>query len=321
VCPLGGSGKRVWVEKLPAVELRNASKRFGSVEALAGVDLAIDHGEVVAYLGPNGAGKTTTIDLILGLSRPTSGSVRVLGLDPAEAVRRGLVSAVMQSGGLLKDLTVAETVEYVSLLYPSTRPAAEVMERAGISGIASRAVGKCSGGEQQRLRFALALLPNPSLLVLDEPTQGMDVEARREFWSAIRDDAAVGRTVMFATHYLEEADSYADRIVLLRKGRVVADGSAAEVKAMAAGRMLRATLPGAKRDELTELLGEEVEVRGETVIVRCSDTDRVARLLLNETAAFDLEIGSSGLEEAFFSLTIDAPEPVVEDLPQETSFR
>jgi len=289
----------------PAVELRDVHKHFGQVAAVAGVSLDVQPGEVVAYLGPNGAGKTTTIDMILGLARPSSGTVAVFGLDPTVAVRRGLVSALMQGGGLLKDLTVAETLQYTSHLFPSTRPVAEVMQRAGIVAIADRRVGRCSGGEQQRLRFAMALLPDPKLLLLDEPTQGMDVEARRGFWAAIRQDASAGRTIVFATHYLEEADAYADRIVLLRKGRIVADGTAAEVKAMAAGRTVRATLPGADRAELTRLLGTDVEVRGDTIIVHTPNADDVARKLLNETAAFDLEITARGLEDAFVALTAE----------------
>jgi ABC-2 type transport system ATP-binding protein len=289
-----------------AVALRAVTKRFGAVEAVAGVTLAVRPGEVVAYLGPNGAGKTTTIDMILGLVRPSSGTVRVLGLEPQEAVRRGLVSAVMQAGGLLKDLTVAETLEYVSLLFPSSRPVFEVMERAGIARIATRKVGRCSGGEQQRLRFAMALLSNPELLILDEPTQGMDVEGRREFWSTIREDALAGRTIMFATHYLEEADAYADRIVLLRRGRIVADGTVAAVRAMVAGKTIRATLPGADAEALGRLLGVAVEVRGQTVLVHTFDADRVARQLLNETTAYDLEITARGLEDAFVALTAEA---------------
>ena len=161
---------------------------------------------------------------------------------PAAAVSRGLVAAVMQTGGLLKDLTVRETVRLTASLYAEPRPVDEVLERAGITGIADRLVGKCSGGEQQRLRFALALLPDPALMALDEPTAGMDVEGRRDFWSAIRRDAEQGRTVLFATHYLEEADAYADRIILLRQGRIVADGTAAEVRNLSSGRSVRASL-------------------------------------------------------------------------------
>ena len=226
-----------------AIELRGVHKRFGPVHAVRGIDLTVGVGEVVAFLGPNGAGKTTTIDIVLGLSDPTGGSVAVFGTTPHQAVRRGLVAAVMQNGGLLKDFTVAETLEYTARLFVVTRPVGEVMERAGITAVAARMVGKCSGGEQQRLRFAMALLPDPELLVLDEPTQGMDVEGRRDFWRAIHEDATGGRTIVFATHYLEEADAYADRVVLIRRGEVVADGSAAEVKSLASGRTVQATLP------------------------------------------------------------------------------
>ena len=280
------------------------TKSFGSVQAVRGVTLAIGSGEVVAFLGPNGAGKTSTIDMILGLSRPDAGEVEVYGMAPRQAPHRGLVSAVMQSGGLLKDLTVAETVQYTAALFAVSRPVGEVLERAGIAAIAGRTVGKCSGGEQQRLRFAMALIPDPQLLILDEPTQGMDVEGRRGFWKAIRDDAASGRTVVFATHYLEEADAYADRIVLISKGQIVADGTAAEVKSLASGRTIRATLPGADEAVLRAMPGVDgVDVRGDTVLIHSGDTDAVARWLLTQTSARDLEITSRGLEEAFLALT------------------
>jgi ABC-2 type transport system ATP-binding protein len=243
----------------PAVSLRAVTKDFGSahqrVRAVRGIDLELQQGEIVAFLGPNGAGKTTTIDMVLGLSQPTSGTARVLGHEPRHAVARGLVSAVMQTGGLLKDLTVRETVAYTASLFADTRPVDEVLENAGITGLADRRVAKCSGGEQQRLRFAMALLSDPALLLLDEPTTGMDVEGRRTFWSAIREDAARGRTVMFATHYLEEADAYADRIVLISRGRVVADGTGAQIKALASGRAVRATLPGADTTAIAGLSG------------------------------------------------------------------
>ena len=169
-----------------AVSLSGVTKDFGSVHAVRGIDLELQQGEIVAFLGPNGAGKTTTIDMMLGLSAPTAGTATVLGLEPRQAIARGLVSAVMQTGGLIKDLTVRETVQYTASLFADTRPVDEVLENAGITGIADRKVAKCSGGEQQRLRFAMALLSDPALLLLDEPTTGMDVEGRRTFWSAIR---------------------------------------------------------------------------------------------------------------------------------------
>ena len=294
----------------PAVRLAGLTKRFGAVTAVDGLDLTVRAGEVVAFLGPNGAGKTTTIDMLLGLSQPDTGSVEVYGMPPRTAVAHGLVAAVMQTGGLLKDLTVAETARLTAGLFAHSRPVAEVLERAGITDIADRRVGKCSGGQQQRLRFAMALLPEPELLVLDEPTTGMDVEGRRDFWSAIRADAEKGRTVLFATHYLEEADAYADRIVLVAGGAVVADGTAAEIRALSAGRLVTATLPDAAGDRAAHLAAlrdlpgvEDVELRGQTVHVHSADSDVVARHLLTATGAHDVQISSRGLEDAFIALT------------------
>ena len=302
----GRDSQRAGSGQPAAIALRGIHKSFGSVQAVRGIDLDVASGEIVAFLGPNGAGKTSTIDIILGLSQPNAGSVSVYGMPPRQAISRGLVSAVMQTGGLLKDLTVRETAQYTASLFVQATPVEEALKRAGIADIGDRRVGKCSGGEQQRLRFAMALLSDPELLILDEPTTGMDVEGRRGFWAAIRQDAAQGRTVLFATHYLEEADAYADRIILLRHGQIVADGTSAEVKAMAAGRTVRATLPGSAPAELSALPGaESVEVRGDTVWVHSSDSDAVARYLLTRTQARDLEITTRGLEDAFIALTSD----------------
>ncbi|MGU3433939.1 ABC transporter ATP-binding protein [Actinomycetes bacterium M1A6_2h] len=293
----------------PAIELVDLHKRFSvkggdPVQAVDGIDLTVQPGEIVAFLGPNGAGKTTTIDMLLGLATPDSGNVRLFGRSPEEAVATGRVSAVMQSGGLLKDLTVEETVQLVGALFVSTRPVSEVLERAGIADIAGRMVGKCSGGQQQRLRFALALLPNPDLIVLDEPTTGMDVEGRREFWRAMREDSERGRTVLFATHYLDEADAYADRIVLVRQGKIVADGSAAEVKNLASGRTVSAVLPQAQHHEIRDVPGADtIEVRGDRIFVHTNTSDDVARYLLTRTGAHDVEIVAHNLEDAFLTLT------------------
>ncbi|HVX53918.1 ABC transporter ATP-binding protein [Nocardioides sp.] len=294
----------------PAVRLQGVTKSFGNVQAVKGIDLELQQGEVVAFLGPNGAGKTTTIDMILGLSQPTSGTATVLGMKPREAIARGLVSAVMQTGGLIKDLSVRETVAYTASLFADTMPVDEAIENAGITHIADRKVGKCSGGEQQRLRFAMALLPDPALLLLDEPTTGMDVEGRRTFWNAIRRDADQGRTVLFATHYLEEADQYADRIVLISQGRKVADGTGAEIRSLAAGRTVRATIPGldATIESGLRAIGgvDQLDVRGDQIVVHTKDSDAVARYLLDRTAARDLEITSKNLEDAFLALTGDS---------------
>jgi ABC-2 type transport system ATP-binding protein len=298
--PAGGS-------QPAAIALRGVHKSFGTVQAVKDIDLDISSGEIVAFLGPNGAGKTSTIDIILGLSQPTTGTAEVFGMTPRQAITRGLVSAVLQTGGLLKDFTVRETAEYTASLFVQPRPVDEALDRAGITAIGDRRVGKCSGGEQQRLRFAMALLSDPELLILDEPTTGMDVEGRRGFWTAIRQDTARGRTVLFATHYLEEADAYADRIILLRHGQIVADGTSSEVKAMAAGRTVRATLTGADPVALNAIPGaDNVEVRGDTVLIHSTDSDAVARYLLTNTQARDLEINTRGLEDAFIALTSDA---------------
>ena len=302
-----------------AITTTNLHKSFGEVTAVDGVDLTIRPGEVVAFLGPNGAGKTTTIDMILGLSRPTSGEVRTFGMTPRQAVDRGLVTAVMQTGGLLPDITVRETVQLTASLFSHRIDAEEAMRRAGVTDFASRTVRKCSGGQQQRLRFAMALVSDPALLVLDEPTTGMDVEGRRSFWEAIHADAAGGRTVLFATHYLEEADAYADRIILIRHGRIIADGTAAEIRASVSGRSVRATLTCTAeqlRSALTDLdaqgMVSDIEILGSALSLSSTDSDAVAALLLDKHLAKDLEITSRGLEDAFVALTSgDATAPAL----------
>lgn len=287
-----------------AVDAAGLQKSFGAVRAVDGVDLRVRPGEIVAFLGPNGAGKTTTIDMLLGLSEPDAGAVRVFGQSPRTAIAHGLVSAVLQTGGLLKDLTVRETLALTASLFADTRPVDEVMRRAGIEEIADRRVGLCSGGQQQRLRFAMALLSDPGLLILDEPTTGMDVEGRRAFWSAIRADADRGRTVLFATHYLDEADEYADRIVLMSRGRIVADGTTSEIKNLVSGRIVRATLPQADPAALAALPAvDEVELAGARVTIHTKDSDAVARHLLTQTAARDIEITAQNLESVFLALT------------------
>ena len=292
----------------PALRLTDVRKTFAvsgdRVEAVRGIDLDIAPGEVVAMLGPNGAGKTTTLDMVLGLTEPTSGTVEVFGLHPRRAVDAGRISAVLQTGGLLRDLTVEETVRVVASTFDSPQPVAEVMERAGITQLARRRVSKCSGGEQQRLRFALALLPDPDLLVLDEPTAGMDVAARRDFWAAMHAEAAQGRTVVFATHYLEEASSFAERIVLVSEGVVVADDSTEAIRAQATGRVVAADLSSEYDKALRALPGvRSLERHGQRVIVRAADSDALARHLLTQTSATDLEITAGSLDDAFIALT------------------
>jgi ABC-2 type transport system ATP-binding protein len=293
------------------VEVRDLAKSFatsqGPVHAVCGIDLSIAPGETVALLGPNGAGKSTTIDMILGLSRPDGGTVKLFGSDPSVAVAAGQVGAMLQSGGLLRDLTVRELVEMMASVYPAPLPVAEALEIAGLAEVAGQRTEKLSGGQTQRVRFALALVSGARLLVLDEPTVGMDVEGRRDFWQTIRAAAASGKTVLFATHYLEEADAYADRIVLMAHGKVVADGPATEIKAHVGGRTIKATLPEVQLAYLQVLPGvSAVERRGQAVVLACSDADRAMRALLaGYPQARDIEIGGAGLEEAFLELTSD----------------
>ena len=288
----------------PAVRATALTKTFGSHTAVAGIDLTVNPGEVVAFLGPNGAGKTTTIDMLLGLSAPTSGTVELFGMTPRAAIAKGLVSAVMQTGGLLGDVTVRDTMRMTASLFAGTISIDEAMARAGITEIATKRVQQCSGGQKQRLRFAMALVSDPALIVLDEPTTGMDVEGRQSFWQAIHADAQRGRTVVFATHYLEEADQYADRIVLIRQGEIVADGTTAEIKAMASGRRVEAELAGATEQQIAASpSAEEVTIRGNRVVIHTSDSDTVARYLLTHTEARDVTITSQNLEQAFLRLT------------------
>jgi ABC-2 type transport system ATP-binding protein len=278
----------------------------GVVHAVRGIDVSISPGETVALLGPNGAGKSTTIDMLLGLAEPDSGDVSLLGRAPRDAVDAGLVGAMLQTGGsLIRDLSVRELVSMMASLYPAPLDVDEVLELTGIGDIADRRTQKLSGGQTQRVRFAAALVSDPELLVLDEPTVAMDVEGRRGFWSAMRAFAARGKTVVFATHYLEEADANADRAVLMSHGRVVADGPMTEIKARVGLRTIRATLAIADVDQLAQLAGvTTAERHGASVLLRCADSDAAIRALLRDYADVrDIEIASAGLEEAFVQLT------------------
>jgi ABC-2 type transport system ATP-binding protein len=296
-----------------AIHLTGLRKHYGDVHAVDGVDLTIAPGEVVALLGPNGAGKSTTVDLILGLSTPGSGEVRVFGRKPIDAVRAGLIGAMLQGGALMDDLTVAETVGMVAALHRKPMPVAEALRAAGVEELAGRRANKLSGGQKQRVRFAVALVSNPDLLILDEPTAAMDVGTRREFWQSMYSFTESGRTVVFATHYLEEAEEFADRVVLMRRGRIVADGSVAEVRALAGGRTLRAAVPGATEAVIAALPGvKEFELRGDRVAISSGDSDATLWALKAALPSVsDIEISAVGLEGAFLSLTADeTPESV-----------
>ena len=291
------------------IRISGLTKSFGEVVAVAGIDLHLAPGETVALLGPNGAGKSTTLDMLLGLQEPDGGRITVFERAPADAVAAGRVVAMLQTGSLIQHITVRELVETVASLYPSPRPVREAIELAGLVRLQDRWTQKLSGGEAQRVRFACAIVANADLLVLDEPTVALDVESRRDFWVALRQIAAEGRTIVFATHYMEEAEAFADRIVLMADGRIVADGSTTEITAMVGTRTIRATLPHARIDELSAIAGVVgAERHGDTVVLTCNDSDRALRTLLAENPTVcDIEVRSGGLEQAFLELTAEEP--------------
>ena len=276
----------------PAIQAIGLTKHFRgeggeTVTAVDGIDLTIGSGEIVAFLGPNGAGKTTTVDMFLGLTSPTGGTVEVYGASPHRAVMEGRVSAVMQTGGLLPDFTVRETVRAIAALHGRPDRVEVVIERAGLGPLANRLVKACSGGEQQRLKFALALVPDPDLVILDEPTTGMDVGARQQFWDTMRADAADGRTIVFATHYLAEADAFADRTVLMARGRIMADGPTNEVRAAYGGHTVTFRPPA--------------RVAGANGIDQAWLDD--LRKAVAPLGIHDLEVAGASLEAAFLALT------------------
>ena len=294
-----------------AIELRGLQKTFsspaGPVHAVRGIDVRVGHGETVALLGPNGAGKSTTVDLLLGLQDPDAGAVALFGGPPERAVKAGRIGVMLQAGGVLRDLKVRELVAMMAALFPNPLDVEQTLSLAQLDGIADRRTERLSGGETQRVRFAVALVSDPDLLVLDEPTVGMDVESRHAFWTTARGLSERGKTFLFATHYLEEADAYADRAVLMARGRVVADGPTTEIKALVGSRTIRATLPDVGLEQLERLPGvTNAERHGEAVVLAASDSDGALRELL---ATFpdvrDIEVRGAGLEEAFLQLTGD----------------
>ncbi|MBB5870932.1 ABC-2 type transport system ATP-binding protein [Allocatelliglobosispora scoriae] len=288
-----------------AVRLSGVVKSYGAIRAVNDVDLTIGRGETVALLGPNGAGKSTTINMLLGLFTPDAGDIEVFGMSPARAVTSGKIGAMLQEGGFVPNATVGELIELCRALYPSPLPTAEILAAADLTGIVKQRVDKLSGGQSQRVRFAFALAGNPDLLVLDEPTAAMDVASRQAFWASMRRLTDGGKTVLFATHYLEEADDFADRVIVMAGGRIIADGSGAQIKKVAGGRTVSFDLEGASGDGLAALPGvTSADVRGGRVWLRCSDSDATVRALVQGGHSFgNLEIAGAGLEEAFLTLT------------------
>ncbi|MER7463648.1 ABC transporter ATP-binding protein [Streptomyces sp. NPDC097981] len=286
------------------MRFRAAAKAFGPVHAVAGIDLDVRRGETVALLGRNGAGKSTTIALLLGLDEPDAGSVRLFGQAPGQVVGAGRVGAMLQEGRAVPRITVRELVGFVARTYPAPMPVAEALELAGLTELAGRRIDRLSGGQAQRVRFAVALAGNPELIVLDEPTAALDVEARRAFWESMRGYARRGNTVLFSTHYLEEADAHADRIVVVDRGRIVADGTAEQLRRVAGGSLVCVDLAGRPTEGLAELPGVvSVEVRGDRARLRTQDPDATVLALAALGAVRGIEVTAPSLDEAFLALT------------------
>ena len=291
----------------PVVSFENVRKTYGKVRAVDGLTMELRPGETVAFLGPNGAGKSTSLDMLLNLRKPDHGRIRMFGSDPYHAIKNGRVGAMLQSGGLMPEVTVRELVTLVTSFHPRPEPVDQTLRRAGIAQFADQRVDKLSGGQTQRVRFALAIVGDCDLIVLDEPTAAMDVETRRAFWDNMKVEVAEGKTLLFATHYLDEADQAADRIIVINKGRLLADGTPGEIKSRAGAKRISFHL-----DQIDEpfLLGlpalVNVEIRHDLVQIQTSDSDRTLYAVLD--AGYrprDLEVSSLGLEQAFLAITAE----------------
>ncbi|MEW2486661.1 ABC transporter ATP-binding protein [Streptomyces sp. NPDC048411] len=308
----------------PAVVFTGAVKTFGraerTVRAVDGIDLTVERGETVALLGRNGAGKSTAISLLLGLNDPDSGGVQLLGSTPEQAVRAGRVGAMLQDGRPIPRVTVRELIRFVASTYPSPMPVPESLALAGVSAYADRRIDKLSGGQIQRVRFAVALAGNPELVVLDEPTAALDVEARRAFWDSMRAYARRGNTVLFSTHYLEEADENADRIVVIDRGRIVADGSADTIRSSAGSSLVSFDLAGRPTEGLELLPGVvAVEVSGDRALLHTDDSDATVMELARLGAIRGLQVSRATLEDAFVALTAPAAAAPTTDSERETA--
>jgi ABC-2 type transport system ATP-binding protein len=286
--------------------LDNVSKNYGDVQALRKINLRVHAGEVVSVLGPNGAGKTTAVKLMLGLAGASAGTVSVFGGDPRNPENRLRTGAMLQVARVPETLRVKEHIDLFSTYYPKPLPIAHTLAAAGLKEIANRKFGELSGGQKQRVLFALAICGDPDLLFLDEPTVGLDVEARRILWDEIRKLVSRGKTVLLTTHYLQEADALADRIIVIDKGQIIAEGTPSEIKSRTAGRQIRciSTLPIAKICSIPGVL--EVRTDRDAIVINTASPDSVLRELFRRDSQISgIEVTSAGLEEAFLALTHD----------------
>jgi ABC-2 type transport system ATP-binding protein len=294
----------------PVVTFVGVSKRYGAVQALDSLNLSLHPGELTALLGPNGAGKTTAISLLLGLARPDSGRVRVWGGSPRDGAARARIGSMPQESALPAALSVRETVTLFARLYPAPLPVAQVLAQADLEGLAGRRAGSLSGGQARRLAFALALVGDPELLLLDEPTTGMDAASRLAFWAAVEDLKGAGRSILLTTHYLEEAERAADRVVIMAGGRLLADGSPDLLRARSGGAHVR-FVSGLGLDELQALPGaEEVQWQpGGQAQLRCGQPEALLHELYRRGVPFGaLEVRQASLEDAYLQLTTSAPD-------------
>lgn len=305
---VGAGDERSTQSSQTVVTFERVSKRFGSVEALRDVSFSVRQGEVVALLGPNGAGKTTAISLLLGLRPPTSGQVRLWGLDPREHHTRSRCGVMLQESGVPPTLSVRETVALFRSYYPHPLPTRQVLALAGLEEKAGARTSALSGGQRQRLYFALAICGDPNVLFLDEPTAALDVEARRAFWTQIRAFAQAGKTVLFTTHYLEEADALAERVLLIARGQVIADATPTALKSRVAGRRVRFDL-ARPLDEaaFAGLPVRQLELTPEHASLLTPDPEVVLQALFARGATLsNLEVVGASLEEAVIALTQNA---------------
>ena len=288
-----------------AVRVQGVTRRFGPVLAVENLSLTVEQGRTVALLGPNGAGKTTTISMLLGLSAPDAGSIEIFGSVPGSATAHASVGAMLQDGGMMPGVLVGELLAMVRSLYVTPLALQEAVEIAQLGGLEKRRVDRLSGGQSQRLRLAMALIGDPRLLVLDEPTAAMDVETRRGFWHAMEGFTERGRTILFSTHYLEEADVTADRIVMMARGRVVADGTPSAIKDSVGLRVIRFSIATPGIAGIDALPGAvSATAHGSRVELRCKDSDAALRALLAARPdAYDIEVAGVALEDAFITIT------------------